>query len=213
MDQLLDQIVNFFDTTNVITMTQAAFFSICLDSLIEWAAHRYPMHKEIKSPLWQKLLPIPVFLFKHHVKIHHKVFDKEHYYRHGDDKRDTIAFPFWVGPLLIALAVSPFFAVSWTSNNWIWFTMSLVIAILYYIAFESLHQLEHMDDKPAVRWIRNSRIFKWLNTHHEIHHSAWNVNFNLVCPLADLLMGTYISEAEFMRQLLARKAAKTSAAE
>lgn len=207
MNSFIDQIVNFFTVANVTVVVCAAILSITLDSFIEWAAHRYPMHMEFKS----KLLPLFHFLYKHHVVIHHKVFDKDHYNRQGDDQRDTIAFPLWVGPLLIATAVLPFYGISLLNENMIWFWTSLTIAILYYIVFESLHQLEHMEDKPAVKWLRSWKVFVWLDTHHEIHHNAWRVNFNLVCPLADWLTGTYLSVGDYTKQLAARKKAAATA--
>jgi sterol desaturase/sphingolipid hydroxylase (fatty acid hydroxylase superfamily) len=43
---------------------------------------------------------------------------------------------------------------------------------------------------PKKRHVERSGIYFWLNGHHLLHHRYMNKNFNVVMPLADLLLGT-----------------------
>lgn len=160
--------------------------SLILDSIIEWWTHKYPMHKKMPGPLFR-------FLFKHHVNLHHSLFSGNAYeHSHEANDRDTIPFPLWVGPLLILTAISPFWIISYYIGNYIPVWTSLSVALFYYVAFEGIHQLMHIPDSPKVRWIRETKWFKWLNEHHRKHHEKASYNFNLVLPLADWLFGTML---------------------
>jgi sterol desaturase/sphingolipid hydroxylase (fatty acid hydroxylase superfamily) len=43
---------------------------------------------------------------------------------------------------------------------------------------------------PKKRHVERSGIFYLLNGHHLLHHRYMHRNFNVVLPLADLLLGT-----------------------
>ncbi len=161
----------------------SSMICLTLDSIIEWWTHRYPMHKKLPGPLFR-------FLFWHHITVHHAEFSGKDYYHHSEEKRGTIPFPLWVGPLLIAVAVSPFALIWKFTGTPIPFYTSLIWAIIYYIVFEGIHQLMHLPDSPKVQRIRKSKWFKWLDEHHKIHHERASTNFNLVLPLADIMFGT-----------------------
>ncbi len=177
---------------NILLVVMTIIASLTLDSVIEWWTHRYPMHKKLPGPLFR-------FLFEHHVTVHHAKFSGDAYEHHHEDERGTIPFPLWVGPLLIAVAVSPFWAISYWTGTDIPLWTSLIVAVLYYIAFEGIHQLMHLPDSPKVRWIRESKWFVWLNTHHKIHHARAGSNFNLVLPLADWMFETLLSYEGFLK--------------
>jgi sterol desaturase/sphingolipid hydroxylase (fatty acid hydroxylase superfamily) len=72
--------------------------------------------------------------------------------------------------------------------TWLWIVSMIVIA-LYYATYEYLHWCMHLPDN---RWFENSRIFKFLNLHHRIHHKMMHKNLNVVLPFADLVWGTLI---------------------
>lgn len=191
----------FFQTTFQIICS--SIICLVIDSFIEYSTHRWPMHVKIES----KWLPLFRFLYWHHITVHHAQFSGDKYHHKGDEGRDTIAFPLWVAPLLIGTAVTPFAAVWYYTGNIIPFWTSFFWAVVYYALFEGIHKIEHMVDRPEVRWIRNMKTFQWLDTHHEIHHRMKGVNFNLVFPLADWLMGTLVSLDEFCE--VYRKTPKT----
>ena len=59
---------------------------------------------------------------------------------------------------------------------------------LYYGLYEYLHWCVH---NLAGRRIERTRIFRYLDANHRLHHARWCINFNVVCPLADIVFGTY----------------------
>ena len=48
---------------------------------------------------------------------------------------------------------------------------------------------------PKQRRIEKGRLFRLLNGHHILHHRYMHKNFNVVLPLADLLLGTLMLRA------------------
>jgi sterol desaturase/sphingolipid hydroxylase (fatty acid hydroxylase superfamily) len=60
---------------------------------------------------------------------------------------------------------------------------------VYYAAYEGFHYLMH---RPSIAWIERSRPFRFLEHHHRLHHIYMGKNFNVVAPLADLVLGTLV---------------------
>src|SRR2546425_11970980 len=60
---------------------------------------------------------------------------------------------------------------------------------VYHAAYEGFHYLMH---RPSIGWIERSRPFRFLERHHRLHHTHMGKNFNVVCPLADLSLGTLV---------------------
>jgi sterol desaturase/sphingolipid hydroxylase (fatty acid hydroxylase superfamily) len=63
--------------------------------------------------------------------------------------------------------------------------------VIYYIGYEGTHFLMH---KPRFAWLERSRPFQFIKRHHYIHHVRMNRNFNVLLPLADLVLGTLVLE-------------------
>jgi sterol desaturase/sphingolipid hydroxylase (fatty acid hydroxylase superfamily) len=63
--------------------------------------------------------------------------------------------------------------------------------VIYYIGYEGTHLLMH---KPRFGWLERSRPFQFIKRHHSIHHVRMNRNFNVLLPLADLVLGTLVLE-------------------
>jgi sterol desaturase/sphingolipid hydroxylase (fatty acid hydroxylase superfamily) len=55
-----------------------------------------------------------------------------------------------------------------------------------------MHYVMHV---PRDRWIERTRVFRFLNEHHRLHHKDHNTNLNVVFPLADLLFRTLRTHA------------------
>jgi len=60
---------------------------------------------------------------------------------------------------------------------------------VYYLAYEGFHFLMH---KPTIPWIERARFFQFIKKHHRLHHVYMGKNFNVVLPLADLVLGTLV---------------------
>ena len=100
------------------------------------------------------------------------------------------------GPLLVALNLVPWSIAWWAlSAAGVAFPyLACLIAIaatigIYYCAYEGFHYLMH---RPTIGWIERSRPFRFLERHHRLHHIHMGKNFNVVCPLADLSLGTLV---------------------
>ena len=150
-------------------------------SFVEWALHRYVMHK----PLWKFTYPI-----ERHAHGHHRIFKAEHTYPliREEDKK-TIPMAWWNGPVLVFCAVIPFLILSWLARRWGIACGAFLGCGAYYGAYEYMHWCMHL---PRKRNIERSGIFFRLNGHHLLHHRYMHKNFNVVFPLADLCLGTLV---------------------
>ena len=93
----------------------------------------------------------------------------------------------WNGPALVLIGILPFFIASWLASTWGITCGALIACAGYYGAYEYMHWCMHL---PKKRNIERSGIYFRLNGHHLLHHRYMHKNFNVVLPLADLLLGT-----------------------
>src|SRR3989344_465980 len=155
--------------------------SVVFSSLFEWILHRFVMH----NPLGEFR-----YAFERHALIHHGIFRADDTYHLRDEKdKHTIPMAWWNGPVLIALCQIPFLIISWYSWKWGILAGSASACTLYYASYEYLHWCMHL---PRKRNIERSGIFFRLNGHHLLHHRYMHKNFNVVLPLADLLLRTLL---------------------
>lgn len=70
----------------------------------------------------------------------------------------------------------------------------IALSASYYGAYEYLHWCMHL---PKSRRVERSWLFYRLNGHHLLHHRYMGYNYNVVCPLADVLFGTLLLRAKF----------------
>lgn len=153
----------------------------CYASFFEWLLHRFIMHR----PLGGFTYP-----FRTHTQVHHQTFKADHTYHliHEKDK-ETIPMEWWNGPVLIAVCTSPFVLAAWLLGAWPLALGALLAITSYYGAYEYMHWCMHL---PKQRRIERTGIFFRLNGHHLLHHRYMHKNFNVVLPLADLLLGTLL---------------------
>jgi len=163
----------------VVAIVQASFF--------EWAYHRYWLHRP-----W-----LPPQMFTAHTLVHHQLCKHDDtFHVHDQEQEEALTFQWWGGPLLIALNLLPWLGAWWALSAAglalpfaaCLVTIAATIAI-YYAAYEGFHYLMH---RPSIGWIERSRPFRFLERHHRLHHTHMGKNFNVVCPLADLSLGTLL---------------------
>lgn len=156
-------------------------FGTLVSSFFEWALHRFCMHRPVGS--WR-------YPFERHALIHHRIFRADHtYHLIREDDKHTIPMAWWNGPVLIAVCVLPFVVASLWTQRWGLLCGAVVACTLYYGAYEYMHWCMHL---PKRRHVERSGIFFRLNGHHLLHHRYMHRNFNVVLPLADLLLGTLL---------------------
>lgn len=159
----------------------ALFFSIAYVSLVEWSLHRFVMHR----PLFGFSYP-----FEAHARKHHRIFRADHsYHLQREADKHTIHMARWNGPVLVVLTTLPAIIVGWFIGHLSLVAMVGIVCAAYYGAYEYLHWCMHL---PRKRIVERSGIFFRLNGHHLLHHRYMNRNFNVVLPIADLLLGTLL---------------------
>ena len=150
-------------------------------SLFEWTLHRYVMHR----PVGKFTYP-----FRAHALVHHHIFKADHtYHLINDADKRTIPMAWWNGPVLVMVGIQPFVLTAWLTGHWAIFWGALPACAGYYAAYEYMHWCMHL---PRKRSVERSGIFFRLNGHHLLHHRYMHKNFNVVLPLADLLLGTLL---------------------
>lgn len=166
----------------------AAVIGILQTSLFEWVYHRYWLHRP-----W-----LPPQMFTAHTLVHHQLCKHEDTFHVTEpEQEEALTFQWWAAPILIALNMIPWGLVALIRRDatadpaWlpVMFTVGGIV-LLYYFAYEGFHYLMH---KPGIAWIENRGFFKYLKNHHLLHHIHMGKNFNVVCPLADMILGTYIA--------------------
>ncbi|MEI6712671.1 MAG: sterol desaturase family protein [Verrucomicrobiota bacterium] len=155
-----------------------------VSSFVEWAFHRYVMHR-----------PFGLFAypFRDHALGHHRVFRADHtYHLSKPADRGAILMGWWSGPVLSLIGALPALPLALASENWVIYWGAASGAALYYCAYQYLHWCMHV---PKGRTIEKKQWFRRLNAHHLLHHRYMHRNFNVVLPLADVLLGTFIERA------------------
>lgn len=150
-------------------------------NLVEWAAHRYPMHHPMK--------PLSIMYEKHTLE-HHRYFTHDAMEAESPADFDMVLFSFpalvffLVGTgLPIALAFFAF--VSWNAG-WLF----VALAVDYYGLYEYCHLAYHLPEKS---WVGRLPGMAALRRHHTRHHDRtlmahWN--FNVTFPICDAVFGT-----------------------
>lgn len=115
----------------------------------------------------------------HRVLFHNtKTFKAKHFLHHreplnadGDPDNLTIHCIIALVVMATVLALGPY--LGWPA------AFGLVVGYLSYI---TTHHLIHIE------WLKPTSV---IRKRHELHHKGWAFNYNLLCPLGDLVFGTY----------------------
>lgn len=175
-------------------------------SYFEWFFHRYCFH----AP---KLFPR---MFREHTVIHHQVYKGDETYEiHPPHEPEKVTMDWWAMPAMILFHLPLFILVQLVTHvPSIWGGVAAVG--VYYSLYESLHWVMHVPESAP--WITRTRVFRFINQHHKIHHKYMLSNLNVILPLADLTLGTLRDGDGKRVTLFARRAkaakpepAKTSA--
>lgn len=173
----------------LLAVVLAVVVSVVQSSFFEWAFHRYWLHRP-----W-----LPKDCFTQHTLIHHQLckFD-DTFHIVEEEQQEALTFMWWGGPVLIAINTLPWALLalglhaSGLDLPYLGFLITFAsVMSLYYIGYEGLHALMH---KPMIPFIERSRPFLFIKRHHRIHHVHMNKNLNVLLPLADLLLGTLVTQ-------------------
>jgi hypothetical protein len=142
---------------------------------------------------------LPKGCFTSHTLIHHQLCKHDDTFVVVDDEQhEALTFAWWGGPTLIAINLVPWSLAAWGLASsgialpYVWVLASLAATFcLYYIGYEGLHFLMH---KPVWPLITRTPYFRFLEQHHRIHHIRMDRNLNVLVPVADLVLGTFVTE-------------------
>jgi len=158
---------------------------VVFGSFFEWTLHKYVMHRPVGKFR---------YAFQAHAVVHHQVFKSDHTY-HLQQEKDKVTIPmaWWNGPVLILIGLTPFAVLSWVIGEWSFALGGLLAFAGYYATYEYIHWCMHL---PKARRVEKPWWFRRLNGHHLLHHRYMHKNFNVVLPLADLILGTLMVRAK-----------------
>ncbi|HLQ66539.1 MAG TPA: hypothetical protein VK123_04810 [Candidatus Limnocylindrales bacterium] len=162
---------------------------IVQSSFFEWAFHRYWLHRP-----W-----LPKDCFTNHTLIHHQLCKYDDtFHAEEEEQHEALTFSWWAGPVLIAINTAPWALIAWIfrASGMVLPHVAFLVTFaatmgIYYLGYEGTHFLMH---KPTFAWIERSRPFRFIERHHRIHHVRMNRNLNVLLPLADLVLGTLVTE-------------------
>ena len=158
---------------------------LLVSSFFEWTLHRYVMHRPV-GPF--------VYPFRAHALVHHRIFRADHtYHLVNPADRTTIPMAWWNGPVLALIAAIPAIPLALAFEDWTIYWGAACGTGVYYCVYEYIHWCMHL---PKARRVEQSGLFRRLNGHHLLHHRYMHKNFNVVLPLADVLLGTFLGRAK-----------------
>jgi sterol desaturase/sphingolipid hydroxylase (fatty acid hydroxylase superfamily) len=155
----------------------------------EHHAHRRLLHRRV---------PGFTILYDQHTPRHHVIYTAGDMAIRAARELKLVLIPaFGVG--LITVSVSPFAigAALLLSPNAGW--LVLTGTALYVVTYEVTHLLYHL---PTDHFLTRNRVVRFLREHHRRHHHPKlmkRYNFNVTFPLADIVFGTRVTDAEYAR--------------
>ena len=152
-------------------------------NFIEWAFHRYPMHRPLT----------PRLLYKNHAQLHHLAFTEETMPVEETRELNLVMMP-WYTMIGLFVIASPVFILAGILRGPGLTGVFLIAAVLYFVAYELLHALYHLPlPTLADAGLRPGGLFFRLRAHHARHHvlrRMAHANFNVTIPLMDWLLRT-----------------------
>ncbi len=151
--------------------------AVVYGSFFEWFAHKHVMHTQRFSKL----------AFQRHVVDHHQTRRSlRNFYIAPQDKKTYHAGETSVVPILWALHFPLYALLYWLCGM----PAAIGAAIgcgLYIGGYELLHFFIHA---PKNYWFQRTRLFRFYCEYHRVHHLKPRKNYNIVLPLADVLLRT-----------------------
>lgn len=163
--------------TNGLILLLTYLGAIVLGSIIEWIVHKEFMHSV-------KFMTRPHR--KHAIEHHSQRRAPGKFFAKEDELLEYHLFETSFMPILWVLHTPLFATVYYFFGPF----ASLGVAAgtaTYVFAYEILHWYIHCPDNFP---FKNSALFKFLIEHHRRHHNRSDINYNVVCPIADWMFGT-----------------------
>lgn len=158
----------------------ALMATVVYGSILEWIIHKHLMH----DPRFK--LPFRRHTLEHHA--HRRA--PGHYHAECEEEKQYHLFETSYMPVVLLLNLPYYGLFYWTLGQW-GAAGAVLGSALYLCTYEILHWAMHVRNGFP---FRNHAWFRFLSEHHRRHHRRARINYNVVCPLADLLFGTFSYE-------------------
>ncbi len=156
--------------------------SLIYGSFLEWFIHRQAMH----TPKISKLA------FERHAIMHHteRRSLKSFYIPEEDPAQHYHLGESSFIPVLWAVHF-PAYLLVWKLSN-LWAGIGVAAGgLLYMLGYEIIHFYIHA---PKGYRFQKTRLFRYYCEYHRVHHHKARLNYNIVIPLADLVLRTFSLE-------------------
>jgi hypothetical protein len=161
----------------LVSQTLAFLGALLYASFFEWFVHKHLMHstKWLREP------------FERHAVLHHGMHRSlRSFFARASDNPQYMLVEASFFPIVWVLHIPLYLGFNYFVAPHTGIGIALGTAC-YCVAYEVIHWCEHV---PRNRWIERTRVFRFLLEHHRIHHLYPRKNYNVVCPLADLMLRT-----------------------
>ncbi len=174
---------NFWLITNIIFWILLSYLLI---SLFENLVHRFFMHKKSFLKSVYRIAPYLLEVFESHAVRHHSIWYREFDYEPDPLGRQENLKVLFIDVLAMLLLTS----VIWVFLLWFNLLSGIIFISVFFIhrfLWNTIHTQMHIPEDVI---FRNWKIYRFLARHHFLHHQDTRINFNVVAPLADSLLGT-----------------------
>jgi hypothetical protein len=172
----------------------SACLGFALMSFLEYATHRWMLHKNHFVELFPRVREFKEVLTDHVVNHHghfYKVFNHE---EDTNGKWAGLFFPFGYYKLLTLFLATPLWFADHTSAYW-----CTVFFFMHFYFWNLFHKAMHFDETVPAIW---RPWYRYVTYYHYLHHQHPNRNFNgCFPPLWDILLGTSARQTELDRQV------------
>ncbi|HLK56506.1 MAG TPA: sterol desaturase family protein [Chthonomonadaceae bacterium] len=179
--------------TSLWTQIASGLCWVFYGSFFEWYWHKFWMHTP--RP--------PKEAFRGHTIVHHGRYkgDDSYFVPEGEHPEHILLKPYALPGIVVAhlpIILLINYLIPYTAIG------AVVGIVLYFLVYEYMHWNMHV---PRGHFVERFRWFQFLRKHHHLHHKYFQKNFCVLFPLADLVLGTLITE----RILAHRKAEREQA--
>lgn len=165
-------------------------FAYCLFSFLEYAVHRFAMHKmRLANRYGVSFLQR---LCANHMALHHKR-DYRHKDHAKDDRIRDVSLAGFVPAMVVILLLALFDPLA--------ARISLGFGVAYGILWWVVHNEMHRSEG---RFFSGTAVYRYLERRHQLHHLHPGTNYGVILPLWDFLLRTSCTP-EIQRAAAARQ--------
>lgn len=164
--------------------------SLIVLSFVEHIVHGYVMHRRVFPEFVYSHIRLLSMHLSDHVVLHHntyfKIFNNE-----PDEvgKRLNMTISYFT-VMLGLIAFSPFLLLLTYYVSVIPMIVFVAVMLMHRYLWNTIHREMHQPEYPTwSKWAPYRYLARYHYLHHQHHHGGEHVNFNIVLPFADFVMG------------------------